>query len=170
MREKNHHGAGRIAKTEQARAHQAEVAELSMVDSKIDVAQMRLNPRNPLPGICDLHPKADLHGLAPGCCRKAPAPRPPFHPFCWCRPSSRPDCCWLGPNGCRRRVQDPASKARACLRSLQPADALHVPGTRDRLQHVLQGADPVAVIDAGKHPQHRTLQLDDATARWARWD
>lgn len=82
LREKNRMYAERIARTELARAHQAEVAEVFMRDASIEVVQVRLNPRHPIADVCDLHARADLYGLGPGCYPKAKAPRPPFHPHC----------------------------------------------------------------------------------------
>lgn len=82
LREKNRMYAERIARTELARAHQAEVAEVFMRDASIEVVQVRLNPRHPIADVCDLHARADLYGLGPGCYPKARAPRPPFHPHC----------------------------------------------------------------------------------------
>ncbi len=81
-REKTRYMADRIAQTELARAHQDKVAGQIMADDSIAVVEVRLNPRHPLPDICDLHAKANLWGLGPGLYPKAKAPKPPFHPHC----------------------------------------------------------------------------------------
>ena len=82
QREKNRFFANRIAQTELARAHQADVAAELMADESIDVVQVRINPAHPRTDICDFHARADLFGLGPGNYPKAKAPRPPFHPHC----------------------------------------------------------------------------------------
>lgn len=157
LREKNRMYAERIARTELARAHQAEVAEVFMRDASIEVVQVRLNPRHPIADVCDLHARADLYGLGPGCYPKAKAPRPPLHPFCLCRLTSRPDLA----EDEARSVDDPSAQARAYLRSLPSAEAARVLGSRERLQRALQGADPIRLIDAGKPAQYRTQRLGD---------
>lgn len=157
LREKNRMYAERIARTELARAHQAEVAEVFMRDASIEVVQVRLNPRHPIADVCDLHARADLYGLGPGCYPKAKAPRPPYHPYCACRVTSRPDLA----EDEARSVDDPSAQARAYLRSLPSAEAARVLGSRERLQRALQGADPIRLIDAGKPAQYRTQRLGD---------
>lgn len=152
MREKNRYYAERIAQTELARAHQAEVAAEFMADAQLEVVQVRMNPRHPLPDICDLHAQADLHGLGRGCYPKALAPRPPFHPHCWCRLSSRPDL-YLDE---ARRVGDPSAQAREFLRSLPAHEAARVLGSRERLQQALDGQSISAVVNAGRERAHWT--------------
>ena len=158
VREKNRTYAQRIALTELARAHQDEVAAEMLADSTIEVVQVRLNPRHPLPDICDLRATADLYGLGPGCYPKAKAPKPPFHPYCWCRLSSRPDLSLRDASF----SADPAARAREFLRRLPPAEAARVLGSRDRLQRALNGADPVAVFDEGVSVRYRTRRVGDA--------
>lgn len=82
MREKTRYMANRIARTEIARAHQAQVGREIMADEAIEVVQWLLNPAHPVPDICDLHAKADLYGLGKGCYPKGLAPVPPAHPHC----------------------------------------------------------------------------------------
>ena len=87
-----------------------------IADDTIDVLEVRINPRHPRADICDVHARANLFGLGPGCYPKARTPRPPYHSFCWCRVRSRPD---LQAAGAR---EVPGGEA-ACLRSLSPDEA-----------------------------------------------
>lgn len=82
MREKTRYMANRIARTEIARAHQAQVGREIMGDDGVEVVQWLLNPAHPVADICDLHAKADLYGLGKGCYPKGLAPVPPAHPHC----------------------------------------------------------------------------------------
>ena len=82
QQEKNRYFANRIAQTELARAHQARVAAEFMADETIDLLEVRINPKHPKADICDVHARANLFGLGPGCYPKARTPRPPYHSFC----------------------------------------------------------------------------------------
>lgn len=157
QREKNRFFANRIAQTELARAHQADVAAELMADESIDVVQVRINPAHPRTDICDFHARADLFGLGPGNYPKAKAPRPPFHPFCWCRLRSRPS---LSAAGARPM---PGAEA-AYLRSMPVDEAARVMGSRQRLQRVLDGASVDSVINAGVDPLYRLARLGDPGA------
>lgn len=152
QREKNRFFANRIAQTELARAHQASVAAELMADESIDVVQVRINPAHPRTDICDFHARADLFGLGPGNYPKAKAPRPPFHPFCWCRLRSRPS---LSAAGARPM---PGAEA-AYLRSMPVDEAARVMGSRQRLQRVLDGASVDSVVNAGVDPLYRLARL-----------
>ncbi|MBI3157606.1 MAG: hypothetical protein HYZ20_19675 [Burkholderiales bacterium] len=155
--EKNRYVAERIARTELHRAHQAEVAREFMGEDELEVVQVLLNPRHPVPDICDMHARADLFGLGRGCYPKAKAPRPPFHPFCRCVLRSRPDLDLTD-----ARPQPMA--AQAFIRGLPAAEAARIVGSKARLHQVLAGADPVAVWDAGVKAQYRTQRLGDGAA------
>lgn len=160
-REKTRFMATRIAQTELARAHQAQVAGEFMRDERLEVVEVRLNPRHPLPDICDLHARADMFGLGPGIYPKGRAPVPPWHPFCWCRLSSRPD---LSAQLARERP----GAVRAYLKSLEPAEAARVLGSRERLDAVMNGADWEAVTQAGVRAEYRLQRLDGMVAPSAR--
>lgn len=153
-REKNRFMAERIAQTELARAHQAQRAQELMADDSIEVVQVMLNPRHPVADICDLHGRANLWGLGPGCYPKERAPRPPFHPFCWCVLRSRPD---LEASDARRA----AGGEGAFLRSLPEGEAARVMGSRERVAAVLGGAAVDSVVNAGKDPLYRLQRLGD---------
>lgn len=152
--EKNRFFAQRIAQTELARAHQAQVAAELMADPELDVVQVVLNPAHPKADICNLHARADLWGLGPGRYPKAKAPRPPFHPFCWCKLKPRYSATADG------AARVPGAEA-AYLRSLPVEQAAAVMGSRERLQHVLGGASAESVINAGKDPLYRLARLGD---------
>jgi len=156
QQEKNRYTADRIAQTELARAHQAQVGAELMADPTIDVVQVAINPTHPRADICDLHGRADLWGLGPGCYPKARAPRPAFHPFCRCKLRSRPSLSAAG----ARQVQ--AGEA-AYLRSLSPQEAARVMGSADRAQRVLEGASFDVVVNAGRPDAYRLARLGDGS-------
>lgn len=154
QREKTRYMANRIAQTELARAHQDRVAQQIMVDNTIEVVQVKLNPRHPLPDICDLHARANLWGLGPGLYPKGMAPKPPFHPHCWCRLVTRPDLT-------AAQAKEHEDGAREYLRTLPPAEAARVLGNRERLDLVLGGADWEAVTQAAVHSEYRLKRVGD---------
>lgn len=153
--EKNRYFANRISQTELARAHQAQVAADLMADETIEVVQVRINPMHPKADICDLHARADLWGLGPGCYPKDQAPLPPYHPFCMCRVRSMPSLTLAGAG----RV--PGGEA-AYLRGEGLGAAVRIMGSRDRAQAVLDGASVESVINAGKEPLYRLRRLGSA--------
>lgn len=155
-REKTRYMADRIAQTELARAYTDRVAGQIMQDDTIEVVQIKLNPRHPLPDICDLHAKADLWGLGPGLYPKAKAPKPPFHPHCWCRLVTRPDLT-------AAQAKEREDGAREYLRSLPPAEAARILGNRERLDAVLNGAGWEEVTQAGVRPEYRLQRVGDGT-------
>lgn len=157
IREKNRYFADRIARTELHRAHQVQVARDIMSDDTIDVVQVMLNPAHPQTDVCDLHGRANLWGLGPGCYPKTQAPRPGYHPHCWCYLRTRPSLS-------ASDAQQVPSGEVAYLRGLGVASAAKVAGSRDKLQAILNGADPFALLDAGKPAQYRTLRLGNPAA------
>lgn len=156
VREKNRYMAERISRTELARAYQAEVAAEFMADETISVLQVRMNPAHPKPDICDLHARANLFGLGPGCYPKAKAPRPPFHPHCFCKLVSRPDLDMSDASEANR--QTPAE----FVRSLPESEAAQVMGSKDRAQDVMGGEDPHQVINRHKDRAYRLAFADSA--------
>lgn len=154
QREKNRYTADRIAQTELARAHQAKVGQEFMADGSISVVQVRINPAHPVTDICDLHARADLFGLGAGCYPKAKAPRPPFHPHCACRLSSRPDL-MAGADTAERK-----GAVQAYLKSLPAYEAARVMGSKERLLDVMQRGKSVdAVVNAGRDPMYHLARL-----------
>jgi hypothetical protein len=153
-REKTRYMADRIAQTELARAYTDKVAGQIMADDSISVVEVRLNPRHPLPDICDLHAKANLWGLGPGLYPKAKAPKPPWHPHCWCRLVTRPDLS-------AAQAKEREDGAREFLRSLPPAEAARVLGNRQRLDLVLGGADWEKVTQAAVRSEYRLRRVGE---------
>lgn len=153
-REKTRFMASRIARTELARAHQAQVSREIMADESVEVVEVVMSPSHPRPDICDLHARADLWGLGRGRYPKSAAPRPPYHPFCWCR---------LRP----RRTQSSASALRtpasiaAHLAALDPATAAAIMGSRERLARVIRGEDAEAVINEGRPYAYHVARVGD---------
>lgn len=82
--ERNRYLANRIARTEIARAQNAQIARELLADEQIGFVQIRLSSKHPKTDICDLHARLDAYGLGPGVYPKAEAPLPPFHPHCYC--------------------------------------------------------------------------------------
>jgi len=161
VREKTRYFANRIAQTEIARAYQKQRAAELMGNARSTVVEVRMDPSHPLTDICDLHAKADLHGLGPGIYPKKEAPLPPYHPFCRCRLRDRPD---LTPAGAKER--SPVT----FLSSMRESDAARVMGSRDRLQRVLDGEPVEDVLNAGKDPAFHLTRVGEirpvpATAR-----
>lgn len=158
QREKNRFMADRIAQTELARAHQAQVARELMDDDLTTVVQVRLNPAHPKTDICDLHATADLWGLGPGCYPKEKAPAPPFHPFCWCRLKMRPS---LDAADAKRSPDGEAG----FLRLLSEEKAAQVMGSRARADEVLGGTPARTVINRGLDKAYRLSTLEEAARR-----
>jgi hypothetical protein len=154
VREKNRFMADRIAQTELARAHQSQVGQELMSDDAIGVVQVMINPMHPKRDICDMHGRADLWGLGPGCYPKAKAPQPPFHPFCWCKLRGRPSL----RAALAREVPDGEA---AYLRDMPLWQAGQVMGSKERARAVLDGASMSDVLDAGKDPLYRLRRLGD---------
>lgn len=158
QREKNRFFANRIAQTELARAHQAQVARELMDDELTTVVQVKMNPAHPRTDICDLHASADLWGLGPGCYPKEKAPAPPFHPFCWCRLKMRPA---LDAKDAKRAPNGEAG----FLRLLTDEQAAQVMGSRSRADEVLGGTPARTVINRGVERAYRLATLEEAARR-----
>lgn len=152
LKEKTRYMANRIAQTELARAHQAQVGAELMADEGVEVVQVLLNPAHPLRDICDLHAKANLFGLGAGNYPKAQAPQPPFHPHCWCRLRARRSL-----SGLVAREVD--GGPAAWLRGLPVEDAARVMGSRERLQRVLNGEVVDGVLNEGKDRAYHLKRL-----------
>lgn len=157
MREKTRYMANRIARTEIARAHQAQVGREIMADDGIEVVQWLLNPAHPVADICDLHAKADLYGLGKGCYPKGFAPVPPAHPHCFCRVRPRRTI------SAAMASELPGGVA-AYLRRLPVEDAARIAGSRERLQRIMDGETLDDVLNAGKDRAYHLRRLGDPPA------
>lgn len=158
QREKNRYFANRIAQTELSRAYEADRARRLMADDTISVVQVMLNPMHPRTDICDYWGRSDLYGLGPGCYPKTKAPRPPFHPYCWCTLRSRPSL------RASDATQKPGSDA-AYLRSMRMDEAARVMGSRARAEAVIGGLSVDSVVNANKDPMYRLVRLGDPAAQ-----
>lgn len=154
QREKNRFMANRIAQTELARAHQKAVGQELMADDMLDAVQVSLNPAHPRSDICDVHARANLFGLGSGVYPKALAPRPPFHPFCWCALKPKYSISGAG-------AREVPGGAAAYLRSMPLDDAARVMGSRERAQAVLDGASLESVLNDGVPDAYRLRRLGD---------
>lgn len=154
QREKTRYMAERIAHTELARAYIDRAAHEILSDESCEVVEVRLSGRHPSPDICDLHARADFWGLGPGLYPKSKAPKPPFHPHCWCRLVTRPDITVA-------RARERGSAVREYLKSLPPAEAARVLGSRERLAAVMSGADWEAVTQAVVRKEYRLTRVGD---------
>jgi len=153
-REKTRYMAERIAHTELARAYIDRAAHEILADESCEVVEVRLSGRHPRTDICDLHARADFWGLGPGLYPKAKAPKPPFHPHCWCRIVMRQDITVA-------RALERGSAVREYLKSLPPAEAARVLGSRERLAAVMSGEDWEAVTQAVVRKEYRLTRVGD---------
>lgn len=151
-KEKTRYMANRIAQTELARAHQHAVADALMADDTISVVQVQMSASHPVFDVCDLHSKADLWGLGPGCYPKEKAPKPPWHPHCRCRIRSKPSL------QAAMAREAPGGEA-AYLRSLPVGDAIKIAGSRARLQRLLNGEKFDDVVNEGRDAMYRLERL-----------
>ena len=158
FREKTRFFADRIAQSELARAYQAKASAELMADPESFAVQVKLNPAHPKADICDLHGRADLFGLGKGIYPKGKAPRPPFHPFCWCRLRPRQD---IDPAG---GIERPGAAADY-LRDLGAAKAGAVMGSQERAWRVLAGETVESVVNEGKHDAHKLRRVEDPQAQ-----
>jgi hypoxanthine-guanine phosphoribosyltransferase len=154
--ERNRYLANRIARTEIARAQNAQLARELLADDRIGFVQIRLSSKHPRPDICDLHAKLDAYGLGPGVYPKADAPLPPFHPHCYCL--QRPILSI--PPG--QQVKARPNAARAFLKALPAAEARQVMGGAERLRRVLDDGDSIeAVVNTNVDPLYHARRMGD---------
>ena len=154
--ERNRYLANRIARTEIARAQNAQIARELLADDQIGFVQIRLSSKHPKPDICDLHAQLDAYGLGPGVYPKAEAPLPPFHPHCYCQ--QRPILS-IPPT---QKVQAQPNAARAFLKGLPPDEARQVMGGRERLRRVLEDGDSVeSVVNTNVDPLYHARRMGE---------
>ncbi|MDG4549860.1 MAG: hypothetical protein P9G45_05540 [Candidatus Contendobacter sp.] len=154
--ERNRYLANRIARTEIARAQNAQIARELLADEQIGFVQIRLSSKHPKTDICDLHAKLDAYGLGPGVYPKAEAPLPPFHPHCYCL--QRPILSI--PPG--QKVKARPNAARAFLKSLPADEARQVMGGKERLRRVLEDGDSIeAVVNTNVDPLYHAKRMGE---------
>ncbi len=136
--EKARYLAKRIAQTELHRAFAIRQAKELLDASFIQYVQWRLSASHPREDICDLFAEVDYYGLGGGVYPKDVAPVPTAHPFCRCFLLERIDL-----NG-----REPKYRANAHLSVFarrDDAEAARLAGSRDKLERIVSGEDPLAV-------------------------
>jgi len=104
---------------------------------------------------CDLHAKLDAYGLGPGVYPKADAPKPPFHPHCWCQISPRIDL--INP---KPRFNPNAE--RTFLRTLPAKEARDVAGSWEKRRRILEDKETLeSIYNAGKDPLYQWKKIGD---------
>lgn len=104
---------------------------------------------------CDLHAKLDAYGLGPGVYPKADAPKPPFHPHCYCLLSPRIDL--INPNP---RFNPKAE--RTFLQSLPAKEARDVAGSWEKRRRILEDKETLeSIYNAGKDPLYQWKKIGD---------
>lgn len=146
--------ARRIAETELHRAFaQRQAAEL-LDDEDVEWVQWRMNPNHPRPDICDYFAQVNRWSLGPGVFPKRLAPVAPAHPFCRCVLSPRLDLTG-------RRGREVQGADLAVFRSMGPAEAAQVAGSRGKLDAIFRGANPVAVHNERIDPAYRVRTVEE---------
>lgn len=153
--ERNRYYANRIARTELHRNYTDRLAKELMEEDQIQYVQIRLSSKHPKPDICDRHAKLDAYGLGPGVYPKADAPKPPFHPHCYCLTAPRIDIFDAQP-----RFNPKAE--RKFLAALPANEARQVAGSRAKLERALKGdATLEDLYNEGKDPLYQWQRVGD---------
>lgn len=154
--ERNRYTANRIARTELHRNYTDQVAREIMADDQMEYVQIRLSSKHPKADICDYHANLDAYGLGPGIYPKADAPKPPFHPHCYCLMAPRIDLFPKTPPSFNPKAE------AAYLRSLPVAEARQVAGSAEKLTQALQGqATLEEIYNQGTDPLYQWQRLGD---------
>lgn len=147
--EKARYQANRIAQTELHRAYAEARARELMDDLEVQWVQWRLSVTHPEVDICDYLARVDRWGMGPGVYPADQAPVPPAHPHCRCILAPRLDL--FGRQGLERPEAARAVFANAPdLRS-----AAKIAGSREKLERVMSGEDPLAVYNTNTDPLYK---------------
>ncbi len=153
--ERNRYFANRIARTELHRNYTDQQARDLMEQDRIQYVQLRLSSKHPKTDICDLHAKLDAYGLGPGVYPKADAPKPPFHPHCYCL---------LSPMIALRNPKpkfNPKAE-RAFLAKLPPKEARDVAGSWEKRRRILEDGESMeSIYNAGKDELYQWKRISD---------
>ncbi len=152
--EKARYYADRIARTELARAHAISKSR-AIIEGGDEVVQVVLNPLHPLMDVCDMHAGGDFWGLGPGLYPASKAPRPPYHPHCWCTIRTRPS---LSAAGAEYRE----GEAARYLGSVGGAKAWRIAGSQAKADRITSGERWLSVIDEAKPTEYHTRTVGDA--------
>ena len=153
--ERNRYFANRIARTELHRNYTDQVARELMEEEEIEYVQIRMSSKHPKTDICDRHAKLDAYGLGPGVYPKADAPRPPFHPHCYCVVSPRIDLDPKTPPRFNLKAE------QAFLAKLDPKEARDIAGSWDKLKRAKGGEPLEDIYNEGKDPLYRWRRVGD---------
>lgn len=156
--ERMRYHANRIAQTELHRAWMDKQAEELMADDTVEVVQFKMSGTHPRTDICDLFAKQDAYGLGPGLYPKEHAPRPPLHPFCRCGLISKR---LISAKGAQFKPEAHRVYLRQVMAEEGVSKAAQVVGSRAKLQQVLNGADPVELLNAKRDPLYRVKRVGE---------
>ena len=151
--------ANRIAQTELHRAYAERQAVELMGDSDVEYVQVRMSATHPAVDICDYFAKVDRYGLGPGVYPKGKAPVPAYHPHCRCILAPKLDI----RKGTKAALRE--GSERAWLREQGIENGARIVGSREKLKAVFDGADPMAIHDAGKDPLYRFKRVAEVDGR-----
>lgn len=152
--ERNRYFASRIARTEVSRAVNDRDAIDIMADEQLEFVQILLSQAHSITDICDLHAGINKYGVGKGIYPKELAPKPPFHPHCWCKQHPRYDLSGLK----WREIQ---GARRAFVRKAGVSGGAKIVGSRAKAEEVLRGGAVITVIDRGKLSEFKTQWVGD---------
>ena len=154
--ERNRYYANRIARTELHRAYTDRQSRELMIQERIEYVQLRLSSKHPKTDICDYHARLNAYGLGPGVYPKADAPKPPFHPHCYCLLSPKID---LNP---KLKPRFNPNAGQAFLASLPSNEARQVAGSIDKRDRILAGKATIKeVYNEGKDALYQWKRVGD---------
>jgi hypothetical protein len=157
--ERNRYYANRIARTELHRAYTDQQSRELMGQDRIQYVQLRLSSKHPKSDICDYHAKVNLYGMGAGVYPKADAPKPPFHPHCYCVVSPKID---LSP---KLKPRFNPNAERAFMAGLPFNEARQVAGSIDKRERILAGKATVEeVYNEGKDDLYKWKSVGDVTS------
>ncbi len=117
-----------------------------------------VSSKHPKTDICDYHAKVDLYGLGPGVYPKAEAPKPPFHPHCFCVAAPRIDL--INP---KPRFNPNAE--RTFLATLPAKEAAQVAGSFEKRRRILEDKESLeGIYNAGKDELYQWKKIGDIEA------
>lgn len=126
-----------------------------MSDARIAYVQLRLSVKHPKTDVCDYHAKVDLYDLRPGVYPKADAPKPPFHPHCYCLLSPRIDL--INP----KPKFNPKAE-RAFLQTLPTEEAAQVTGSFEKRRRILENQEtPETIYNEGEDPLYQWKRVGE---------
>jgi len=153
--ERNRYFANRIARTELHRAYTDQQARELMEQDRIQYVQIRLSSKHPKTDICNYHAKVDLYGLGPGVYPKAEAPKPPFHPHCYCLTAPRIDL--INP-----KPKFNPNAERTFLRTLPAKEAAQVAGSFEKRRCILEDKESLeGIYNEGKDELYKWRRMGD---------